>query len=291
MQKDEIITIRTNSLVKKMVEDAKVNSGQTAGDWLQQAVQAWQEKHADMAGELEIADSAHIIAGRRALNEVGKVLEALELIVKQIAEAGKQDNSNWQLKYAELERELVEKDEQAKLFKEEVKNLSKQNKAAVSELEKTIDKQAKAIAELEANKESIKEVTRLLEQERKSALTVYNAREELLKSQAELQDKFKQVQMENQQLTINTNNLQASNLELSKKNKKLTDEQLQKEREIMQLTLGKNYADSSIMQLQDAVEKISKQLEQLKQENLQLITEKSELAGELNAFRRANKKD
>ena len=45
MQKNEILTIRTNSNVKKMVEEAKLSSGQTGSEWLEQAVLAWCEKH------------------------------------------------------------------------------------------------------------------------------------------------------------------------------------------------------------------------------------------------------
>ena len=286
MQKDEIITIRTNTMVKKMVEDAKTNSGQTAGDWLQQAVVAWQEKHSDVAGAVEVADSAHIVAGRKALSEVGKILEALELVVKQTAESGRQDNINWQRKYSELEEALAAKDEELKSVKEAAKTSDKEYKTTITGLEKNLNKQEQVIAELEANKESIKEVTKLLEQERVAALKVYNAREELLKSNAELQDKFKKLQMDNQQQQNVISNLNISVTELSSSNKQLAEEQLQKERQIMQLTLAKNYADDSVTQLQSNVQTLAAQLEAAKQENLTLITQKSEMLGELNALRR-----
>ena len=286
MQKDEIITIRTNTMVKKMVEDAKTNSGQTAGDWLQQAVVAWQEKHSDLAGEVEVADSAHIIAGRKALGEVGKILEALELVVKQTAESGRQDNINWQKKYSELEEALAAKDEELKAQKEVGRNNDKEHKATVATLEKTINKHEQSIAELNANKESIKEVTKLLEQERVAALKVYNAREDLLKTHADLQENFKKLQLDNQQHLTMLSNLNISVSELSEKNKQLAEAELQKERQIMQLTLEKSYADESIAQLQSSIQAMSAQLEVLKKESLELITQKSEMLGELNALRR-----
>ena len=289
MQKDEIITIRTNSQVKKMVEDARNNSGQTAGDWLQQAVFAWQEKHAEIAGEVEIVDSAHIIAGRKALSEIGKILESLELVVKQTAESSKQDNIDWQNRYNRLEEELSGKDEEIKVLKDAGKAMEKEHKSAIGNLEKIIDKQAKDISELEANKESIKEVTRLLEQERMAALKVYNAREDLLKVHSEMQDNYKQLQLDHGQQTANMSNLNATIVELHKTQKELTERELQKDREIMQLTLAKNYADSSIAQLQESVQSISAQLDKLKAENMALITQKSELIGELNAWKRSAK--
>lgn len=272
-----------------MVEDARNNSGQTAGDWLQQAVFAWQEKHADIAGEIEIVDSAHIVAGRKALSEVGKILESLELVVKQTAETNKQENIEWQNRYNRLEEELSAKDEEIKALKETNKAAEKESKAAIASLEKTIDKQVKEIAEFEANKESIKEVTKLLEQERMAALKVYNAREELLKNHAELQDNYKQLQLDHGQQAVNMSNLNNALAELNKTHKELTERELQKDREIMQLTLAKNYADSSIAQLQESVQSISAQLDKLKAENLALITQKSELIGELNALKRVVK--
>lgn len=289
MQKNEILTIRTNSNVKKMVEEAKLSSGQTGSEWLEQAVLAWCEKHDNLPETIQ-ADSVHILAGRKALSEVSKILEALELAGKQTLEACKQDNLTWQQKYNQLEEVLVEKEkfisEQKKAYTQKETDLKQQ----LNKQEEMLNKLNQEIKNFQAHKNAIQEVTQCLEQERSISLRLHNSKEVLEKAFQELEQKHNKLSLD---LDNKTRKLESLQEQLAKNEQVLKTLQVDladKERENIKLNLNSKYLENTLAQLQASIDTQNLQIKDLQLDNLNLLTQKSELAGEINSLKKQYQK-
>lgn len=286
MQKDEIITIRTNGDVKKMVEDAKLNSGQTAGDWLKQAVLAWQEKH-DIVTEQTQPDSIHILAGRKALGELNKIMEALENVGKQTLELNRADNVQWQSKYSLLETKLTEQEKEHTEKLSDNQNVLKDYEKKLSESERIIAKQSKQIESLQVQQDSIKDLSKHLEQERTVNVKLYNQREKSEQDLTVCKDELHALTAEHkaQQILIQELQLKCGNAEQAIN--ELHNELFSKERRIMELSVDKKYHEDIFLKMQENIKKITVDYEALKADNMTLVKEKSELLGELNGLRKS----
>lgn len=280
MQKDEIVTIRTNTEVKRIIDEAKSTTGQTAGDWLYQAVTAWQEKYQYMEEPKEF-DSLHILSGRKALAEAAKVLEALEVAGKQAYENSREQNMEWHKKYALLEDELSKQKEGYIKQIEDLENCLKKSDKTISEKDKIISKQAKEIDTLEGHQTSIQEITKHLEQERSQSVKIYNIKVKLEQEILDLEKKSRQVESLNEQNKHEIGELKKENIKITEKYQNIEKDLLDKERQIIKLTLNKDFAENSIGQLQENIKILNEQIKSMQEDNLKLIREKSELLGEL----------
>ncbi len=280
MQKDEIITIRTSSEVKRIIEEARNNSGQTAGDWLYQAVNAWQEKYSYME-ESEELSSAHVLAGRKALAEAAKVLEALELASKQAFDLNRSEKVEWQKQYAELENDYFKKEEMYKSLLEEVKNERKKHEKDLGEKDKVIQKLYKDIDKLEEQKLSVQELSKHLEQERNVNVKLYNAKEKYEQELLNIQGNYKILEATYEQKLAQIKDLQNQAENFTNKIKSLEIDLLGKDREVIKLTINKEFSDNSIAELQKNIKTLNTQNEKLQMDNSRLIQEKGELQGTL----------
>lgn len=284
MQKNEIITIRTNSDVKKMVEEAKLNSGQTAGEWLEQAVIAWAEKH-DNSVEEKPLDSMHILAGRKAIAEVSKVLEALEIAGKQTLELCRQENIIWQAKYQELEEALAAKEiEKANLITD-LNNKEIEQKKEFAAQAKLITKLQEELQNQKAQKSALQEVTQCLEQERSISLRLHKSKEELEKKFQDIESKYNKLVLENENQINNLEKLQEKTTALEQELKKLQLDLSNKERENITLNLNNKYQENTLAQLRASIDTQNLQIKDLQAENFNLITKKSELIGEITSLK------
>lgn len=284
MQKNEIITIRTNSDVKKMVEEAKLNSGQTAGEWLEQAVIAWAEKH-DNSIEEKPLDSMHILAGRKAIAEVSKVLEALEIAGKQTLELCRQENIIWQAKYQELEEALAAKEiEKANLITD-LNNKEIEQKKEFAAQAKLITKLQEELQNQKAQKSALQEVTQCLEQERSISLRLHKSKEELEKKFQDIESKYNKLVLENENQINNLEKLQEKTTVLEQELKKLQLDLSNKERENITLNLNNKYQENTLAQLRASIDTQNLQIKDLQAENFNLITKKSELIGEITSLK------
>lgn len=284
MQKNEIITIRTNSDVKKMVEEAKLNSGQTAGEWLEQAVIAWAEKH-DNSVEEKPLDSMHILAGRKAIAEVSKVLEALEIAGKQTLELCRQENIIWQAKYQELEEALAAKEiEKANLITD-LNNKEIEQKKEFAAQAKLITKLQEELQNQKAQKSALQEVTQCLEQERSISLRLHKSKEELEKKFQDIESKYNKLVLENENQINNLEKLQEKTTVLEQELKKLQLDLSNKERENITLNLNNKYQENTLAQLRASIDTQNLQIKDLQAENFNLITKKSELIGEITSLK------
>ena len=284
MQKTEVITIRTNSDIKKMVEEAKLNSGQTASDWLEQAVLAWSEKH-DTLVEDKRLDSVHILAGRKALTEVSKVLEALENAGKQTIEICKKDSSNWQTKYSQLEDLLAQQENEKKLLNQKLAVRETEIKKQLAESEQLVKKLQAEINSYQAHETAIKEVTQCLEQERSISLRLHKSKEDLEQNFQELERKYNKLTLESE----SNNNFLVSLREraqlLEQETKQLQLDLNNKEKENIKLNLSSKYIENTLAQLQASIDTQNLQIKDLQAENLNLLTQKSELVGQINMLK------
>lgn len=284
MQKNEIITIRTNSDVKKMVEEAKLNSGQTAGEWLEQAVIAWDEKHNNSVEEKPL-DSMHILAGRKAIAEVSKVLEALEIAGKQTLELCRQENIIWQAKYQELEEALAAKEiEKANLITD-LNNKEIEQKKEFAAQAKLITKLQEELQNQKAQKSALQEVTQCLEQERSISLRLHKSKEELEKKFQDIESKYNKLVLENENQINNLEKLQEKTTVLEQELKKLQLDLSNKERENITLNLNNKYQENTLAQLRASIDTQNLQIKDLQAENFNLITKKSELIGEITSLK------
>ncbi|WP_019879677.1 hypothetical protein [Succinispira mobilis] len=284
MQKNEIITIRTNSDVKKMVEEAKLNSGQTAGEWLEQAVIAWAEKHNNSVEEKPL-DSMHILAGRKAIAEVSKVLEALEIAGKQTLELCRQENIIWQAKYQELEEALAAKEiEKANLITD-LNNKEIEQKKEFAAQAKLITKLQEELQNQKAQKSALQEVTQCLEQERSISLRLHKSKEELEKKFQDIESKYNKLVLENENQINNLEKLQEKTTVLEQELKKLQLDLSNKERENITLNLNNKYQENTLAQLRASIDTQNLQIKDLQAENFNLITKKSELIGEITSLK------
>ena len=284
MQKNEIITIRTNSDVKKMVEEAKLNSGQTAGEWLEQAVIAWAEKHNNSVEEKPL-DSMHILAGRKAIAEVSRVLEALEIAGKQTLELCRQENIIWQAKYQELEEALAAKEiEKANLITD-LNNKEIEQKKEFAAQAKLITKLQEELQNQKAQKSALQEVTQCLEQERSISLRLHKSKEELEKKFQDIESKYNKLVLENENQINNLEKLQEKTTVLEQELKKLQLDLSNKERENITLNLNNKYQENTLAQLRASIDTQNLQIKDLQAENFNLITKKSELIGEITSLK------
>ncbi len=267
MQKNEIITIRTNSDVKKMVEEAKLNSGQTAGEWLEQAVIAWAEKHNNSVEEKPL-DSMHILAGRKAIAEVSKVLEALEIAGKQTLELCRQENIIWQAKYQELEEALAAKEiEKANLITD-LNNKEIEQKKEFAAQAKLITKLQEELQNQKAQKSALQEVTQCLEQERSISLRLHKSKEELEKKFQDIESKYNKLVLENENQINNLEKLQEKTTVLEQELKKLQLDLSNKERENITLNLNNKYQENTLAQLRASIDTQNLQIKELQLDNL-----------------------
>lgn len=165
-QKDEIITIRVNSNVKKAVEAAKNFSGHTSGDWLAEALLAWEEVH-DIE-KIKEQDSTHIIAGRKALGNLGDILEALEAASKQVVDSTQGTIAELQEQILNLEEDLEEKNTSTKKLLNEYKAKEKEyleNILILNQENTTLKEQLTAT---DANNKTLKDIGKWAEDERAS---------------------------------------------------------------------------------------------------------------------------
>ena len=284
MQKNEIITIRTNSDVKKMVEEAKLNSGQTAGEWLEQAVIAWAEKHNNSVEEKPL-DSMHILAGRKAIAEVSKVLEALEIAGKQTLELCRQENIIWQAKYQELEEALAAKEIEKTSLIADLNNKEIEQKKEFAAQAKLITKLQEELQNQKAQKSALQEVTQCLEQERSISLRLHKSKEELEKKFQDIESKYNKLVLENENQINNLEKLQEKTTVLEQELKKLQLDLSNKERENITLNLNNKYQENTLAQLRASIDTQNLQIKDLQAENFNLITKKSELIGEITSLK------
>lgn len=163
-QKDEVITIRVNSTVKKAVEAAKNFSGHTSGDWLAEALLAWEQIH-DME-KIKEQDSAHIIAGRKALGDLGNILEALESVSKQVVNSTQENIDELQERILNLEEDIEEKNAQTKKVIIEYKNKEKEYIESLKKIEQENSSLKEQLAATDANNKTLKNIGKWAEDER-----------------------------------------------------------------------------------------------------------------------------